>query len=375
MNKRFENESFVGRNLRGARFFGVTFVGCNFSGTDCTEAIFGDARFEGCNFEGARIFGATLSTAWFEKCNLRGVDLSEAKLGGARFHNATLGGANFSRAHAGKLEISDSTADASNWSECSLRGALFLDVLLNSATFRRTDLSWVRFSKCDLEGIDLHHSLLEHTRINGCRLRDVRGVPREPWDVRVSDAVDTSEAELLEWWLDHRIDENPNANPFPLGPASEDRGQVLSAILEGDPALEDVLLPGERIFPVLAPWFSRPRLYAVPTTNRERMIFVGLVGELHGEEDALLLEQRPQHLALIAKAAGVCIADAADAARYGRLAYHLASGAKSGAAWRQLGDVEPTPEGWRITAITQRNGRDARTIIDVTREGAVSIDE
>jgi hypothetical protein len=175
---------------------------------------------------------------------------------------------------------------------------MFIDVALEESSFENADLQHASFRRCDLTKMDFGGVSLKRTALSACVLVDLRGTPREPWDVRVTDSRGgmASEEELLACWF-RRADV-----VHALGLGRVDEGQLYAAILDSDPALEESLTEEMVGYGVLARWFSVPRIYALPTRDPERMIYVGLVGELNGSEDALLLDGRPQNLASIAKA-------------------------------------------------------------------------
>ena len=368
----YTDHSFANTSLVGARFFQTTFVRCDFRSVDCTDAIFGDARFEECNFEAARLVRASLNTAWFANCNLTAADLTEADLGGARLHEVLLLGATLLGVRAGKIEITRSDASRSVWTGGRMTGGIVSGANLRGAILDDVDLGWCSLSSCDLRDATLSRARLDHTRLEDCQLHDVNGVPREPWDVVVTGSSGLAQQELLARWQALRGE--AHASPYPLGPAAHDDGQVLAAILDADAALDDALLPGELVYPILTPWFTRPRLYGMPATNPDRMIFVGLLGDLGGEEDGVLLENRPENLAPVARAAGIQLADEREAAHWAHLAYYLARGAQRGEQW-MLEAMEATTDGWRIVAAVRSGDRRSPVSMTVSRSGAVTIDE
>jgi hypothetical protein len=107
----------------------------------------------------------------------------------------------------------------------------------------------------------------------------------------------------------------------------------------------------------------------MPASNPERMIFVGLVGELGGEEEALLLEGKLENLASVARAAQLEIKSADDAARYSHFAFYVTEGEKAKASL-SLEAVEETAAGWRVVAKVEPGG--ARKVV-VGRDGSVTI--
>lgn len=182
----------------GARFTGLDLSPCDFTDADLTDAVFEacrltdvqvqgavmqGAQFKGCRLIRCRFSHADLREAAFEDCVFAddaghaGVAFAFGRLETARFARCDLSFARFERLGLYGIEME----------ACNLRGAVFLkadfartfgkSVVRSSAAFRGcnlelADLVEARLPDCDLRGSSFREAMLLDADLEGADLRD-----------------------------------------------------------------------------------------------------------------------------------------------------------------------------------------------------------
>lgn len=150
---------FLQRDLRGCNFSGVRFAQATFLECDLTKVDFSDAVIAKCGFVSVVADGANFqrlriaSGAFVQACTLQRADFSGAILRDMNFRGAALEGATFREA----------VLQGSDFSECDLTDADFAAADVRSGRFVRANLARACFASCNLMDAVFQHASLENT--------------------------------------------------------------------------------------------------------------------------------------------------------------------------------------------------------------------
>jgi len=116
--------SFVGADLRYAKFCYRGIEGCDFSDTICTDANFERVLIENSVFNRARMLRVNIKRAVFLRCELQNTLLSEVNAIGAYFDTCDLMQASFFRGALHRALISDSRLTDADFTSAQLRDGI-----------------------------------------------------------------------------------------------------------------------------------------------------------------------------------------------------------------------------------------------------------
>lgn len=187
-----KHEAFVrGRNggLRlNARFVTVRDLVCRervLSDAEMTGAGLEDAIFVGSDLRRASFYSAGLMGADLSQCDLRRADLRGARLGGARLNAARLDEADLRSAvlcrhdaaaglrWMGAASMRGGSLDGANLSEATAFAVDFTNCSLKGAILRGANLKNANFTNANLANVDLHGALMEGVQLRGAILTGV----------------------------------------------------------------------------------------------------------------------------------------------------------------------------------------------------------
>ncbi|MES2034404.1 MAG: pentapeptide repeat-containing protein [Pseudomonadota bacterium] len=191
----------------------LSLVGRNLTDADLSASIFDGARMGGVILERANLFGCDLRKADLRRANLRRADLRGVCLKGANLAQADLtqadfregqiaiphprkgvssltheprigqvDGAIFAGATLDELQLDGVSALATDFSDCSLRGAKLTGANLKDANLSGANLDGARVEGTNLEGADLSGAVISgvdvaSARISGARLDNCLSSP------------------------------------------------------------------------------------------------------------------------------------------------------------------------------------------------------
>ena len=138
----------------------IDWSGCSKPRLMLTDINFAASNFEGANLTGTDFRGSTLDGSGFYKSDISRVSFRGSSLNGANFEKAELGRADFS-------------------------GAVLTGARFAYANLSRADLSKARFEG----GLDLSHTFLFLTRIEGLDLSASSGLEQEQVDLACGNAA------------------------------------------------------------------------------------------------------------------------------------------------------------------------------------------
>ena len=163
--------NFTGVNFEGAHFTNTDRANANFSGANLTDVAIGPNGAQSVNFSGANMTDFGSSTT-FVQCDFSGADLTDANIGGAILDECDVTGATLdnTRVQSTKFRAISSltTAQLASTSSIvsakSLQGCQFTHLDLGGMDFGGSSLKDTRFTSAGLAGADL----------SGCDIEDAR---------------------------------------------------------------------------------------------------------------------------------------------------------------------------------------------------------
>jgi fluoroquinolone resistance protein len=165
----FEDEVFAGLDVRGIDLGGKEFVRCTFRDGNLSEVRLRDARLEEVTFVG---------------CDLTRMDPTDARLHGVHLTRCKVMGVPWT---------TSSLSPDLMFEDCNLTYASFIKIHLRGARFVRSDLSSVQFVDTDLTDAGFSNSTLAGASFENCNLTradlsTASGVVLDPAKNRVKDA-------------------------------------------------------------------------------------------------------------------------------------------------------------------------------------------
>lgn len=138
----YEDEEYVGADLRSARAFGAKFTRCVFRDSKMGLSDFRNCRFDSCTFELCDLGKTDFSTSFFEGISFRDCDLEQASFLGSYMNETTFTDC---RMAYGETMFSAATARRGVvFTRCNLHGS--------NLDFRQSQDGALAFDDCNLWG-------------------------------------------------------------------------------------------------------------------------------------------------------------------------------------------------------------------------------
>lgn len=142
------NTSMQNAKLISANFSGVLFQTVHLEGTNCTNAVFDNAKFLEVFFS------------------------SETKCEGAVFRNADFNGMHIEDPDSRELQFFNTSCDSANFSSCNLTRINFITSVFSHSTFYGVTAVCCRFDQCDfanavLACVEIHNSSFSYSNMEG----------------------------------------------------------------------------------------------------------------------------------------------------------------------------------------------------------------
>lgn len=172
----FHKVDWIECQAGGLRFCGATLDTCDWTDTDCTEAMnFSDARLIATCFVGSTdLRKADFQGATLVECNLQSIRLDEAD-----FRDAKLDNTDFTDASMRGARLGGANADGSDFVRTDLTAASLVDASLIETDFSKAILVATDFHRANLFQADLSQCLIDDTtRFDEAYTVNVITVPR-----------------------------------------------------------------------------------------------------------------------------------------------------------------------------------------------------
>lgn len=203
-----EGCDFTNASLENANLSELDLTGLSFRGVRGRGADFSQSKLVGADFTGAQLPQADLSAADVSDATFERAQLAAASFEGVVAHGASLRGADLTGLHASEQadfsgsDFRDCSADGSIWdaailqrcnfSQSSLRQAIFTGGHLTQSRFDRCDLSDSVFDDADLSGASLDQcnlirASLDRANLTAASLRQANIYQAGFWEAQLTD--------------------------------------------------------------------------------------------------------------------------------------------------------------------------------------------
>lgn len=172
IDRKFEHESFVFRDLKGAGFIRCTFFDCNFDKAEMDHVKIHNCKFLECHLGANSCFRkAHITRTSFKYCILQNSEFIFATLNSTCFKRCSLHYTSFMGARIYSCLFEHCSASSVHILQAQVYDSLFLETDLNNSCFFRSRISDTKFSFCNMANMDLHLVRFEDTDLDSFPLK------------------------------------------------------------------------------------------------------------------------------------------------------------------------------------------------------------